>query len=302
MPELAIGIDLGGTKLKVGIVNRQGEILATEEHETPNSGLAILDKIEAICEPLISHWQPQAVGLGTPGLISFPEGKVLGCTPNLQDWEGRELKQLFSTKLSLPVLVDNDANAAAYGEWKAGGGKGLRDFILLTLGTGLGSGMIFESTLRRGFHTFGIGFGHIIVEHSGRWCNCGQQGCLETYVSGRGLYKTYRLLGGAAGVLGPEIFERAEQGEALACLAVEQTIDWLAAGVVSILNSLAPRRILLGGGLSRQGELRLLEPLRKRVRVIMSMPFDTPDLLQLALLGADAGMIGAALMALEETP
>lgn len=300
MNECAIGVDLGGTKIKVGVVNRQGKILAAQEIQTAVSGDEVLEQILSLCLPLIQAWKPIQIGVGTPGLISYPEGRVIGCSPNLKAWQGRELKTLLSQKLSTPVLVDNDANMATYGEWKIGSGKGLGDFVMLTLGTGLGSGIVLGGQLRRGFHVYGIGFGHTIVEHRGRWCNCGQQGCLETYVSGRGLYKTYRLLGGGSGVEGPQIFEFADAGDSAANEAVSLTLEYLAVGITSILNTLAPRTILLGGGMSRQGEKRLLLPLRRLVGVIMSMPFDTPEIIQLASLGADAGMIGAGLMALEE--
>jgi glucokinase len=298
----AIGVDLGGTKIKAGLIDHAGQILVSVSAPTPQtgSGQDILDALSTLCRELTPHEPIQAIGIGTPGLISFPEGQILGCTPNLRDWQGRHLRNYFEAVFQCPVVVDNDANAACFGEWKAGAGKGLSDMVMLTLGTGLGSGLVLKGNLSRGHHQLGVGFGHMIVAADGRACNCGQQGCLETYVSGKGLLKNYLLLGGDPQLRGPEIFERAEAEDKLAMAALKQFIDMLAIGLVNIFNTLAPERILLGGGISAQGEKRLLEPLRQKVEGIMSMPFNVPEAIQLAHLGPDAGMIGAGLMAIEE--
>lgn len=299
----SLGLDLGGTKIKAGLINCQGEVLASKEVPTPQTGrgVDILNALKQLLSHLTeTHPMPQCVGMGTPGLVDFDSGTILGCTPNLKDWQGRGLRQVLVDMLALPSWVDNDANAATFGEWKMGAGRGCRDFVLLTLGTGLGSGLVLRGALSRGHHQLGIGFGHLIVQgKQGRSCNCGQQGCLESYVSGKGIAKTYALLGGEPGLQGPAIFERAQQGERLAVDAVEETLDWLAIGVANILNTLAPERVLLGGGISRQGEKGLLEPLRAKVAGIMGMPFQKPEAIQIAQLGSDAGMIGAGLMALE---
>lgn len=299
----ALGLDLGGTKIKGGILNVEGKVLATHQMPTPQTGRGedILDALKELVETLTEFAPfPSCIGLGTPGLVDFKSGTILGCTPNLRDWQGRALGAALEGLFQLPSWVDNDANAATFGEWKMGAGKHCRDFVLLTLGTGLGSGLVLRGELSRGHHHLGIGFGHMLVQgKGGRWCNCGQQGCLESYVSGKGIAKSYALLGGNAGIEGPAIFERAEQGDVLATQAVDETLDWLAIGVANIFNTLAPERILLGGGISRQGEKRLLEPLRAKVAGIMGMPFQNPEAIQLAHLGSDAGMIGAGLMALE---
>jgi len=296
----AIGVDLGGTKIKAGIVTLKGQILAMNEIPTPTRGDEIFAAILSLCQALRETWQPSALGVGSPGQISFPDGVVKGCTPNLSAWNGRHLKAELETHLSIFTLVDNDANVACYGEWKMGAGKDLSEMVLLTLGTGLGSGIVSGGRLKRGWDSFGIGFGHMIVENQGRWCNCGQQGCLETYVSGKGLSKTYRLLGGEQALSGEQIFVRAHQGESQAVQAVAQTLTYLGVGVTNILNTLAPEAIILGGGISRQGEKQLLLPLIEKVKGIMGMPFERPEVLRLATLRADAGMVGAGLMALEE--
>lgn len=299
----ALGVDLGGTKILAGIILTNGEIHEVHEVPTPQTlnGQDILNSIDAVCSPLIQKYQVSAAGIGTPGLVSFPEGQILGCTPNLQDWEQRNLKEYFGKKWGLPVVVDNDANMATYGEWKIGKGLDLSSFVLLTLGTGLGSGCVMGGRLLRGHGELGVGWGHMIIEKQGRWCNCGQRGCLETYVSGKGLVKTFLLLGGQANVHGPEIFDLALKGHQIAQQAVDLTLDYLAVGLVNLLNGWAPQSILLGGGMSRQNEKILIKPLRKKVKGIMSMPFRYPEMLQIASLGSEAGMVGAGLMALEET-
>lgn len=294
-----IGIDLGGTKIKAGVISQNGQVMFASECATPADGEAILAAMIDICRPLCEQWEIAAVGLGSPGLIAYPSGEVLGCTPNLNAWQGRALKQDLSRALNKPVVVDNDANVACYGECAMGGHLGARLVIALTLGTGLGSGVMMAGKMHRGYGRFGIGFGHMIVEHRGRWCNCGQQGCLEAYVSGRGLSKTYSLLGGEV-LKGEQIFEQAAAGESLALAAVDNFLTYLAVGVSNILNTLAPEQLILGGGMSRQGEKRLLLPLKEKVKGIMGMPFEPDNVLSLAVLGADAGLIGAGLMALEE--
>jgi glucokinase len=301
MVNKAIGIDLGGTKIKAGVVDDLGQILLITETPTPQLGATILEKILELCRELTAQIPVQAIGIGTPGKVLFPEGTILGCTPNLADWQGRNLREALSGHLSSPIVVDNDANVACYAEWKVGSGKDLKDLVVLTLGTGLGSGQILKGELSRGHHGLGIGFGHMILEANGRFCNCGQRGCLETYVSGKGLVKNYLLMGGATKVAGPEIFAKADQGDRIASAAVDLFVEMLSVGIVNIFNTLAPERILLGGGISAQGEKRLLEPLRQKVKGIMGMPFGVPEAIQLAKLGPDAGMIGAGLLALDET-
>lgn len=302
MSELAIGIDLGGTKINAGIIDSEGHILELLSQSTPQTGRGqdILNTIENLCGKLQQNFSIRALGIGSPGLIDSAQGVIMGCTPNLADWQGRNLKAYFYSKFDCPVVVDNDANMACYGEWKKGAGNHFQDMVLLTLGTGLGSGIVTKGFLSRGHNHLGVGFGHMIIEAQGRHCNCGQQGCLESYVSGKGLVKTYLLLGGESGVKGEEIFERAESGDILARNAIDLFIRYLAIGVVNIFNTLAPQSIVIGGGISNQGEKRLLQPLKEAVMSIMSMPFQHPESLQIAQLGSDAGMIGAGLMALEE--
>jgi len=239
------------------------------------------------------------VGVGTPGLVSFPDGVILGCTPNLPEWEKRSLKYTLEERLGLAVVVDNDANVATWGEFRLGQRDPHRNMVLLTLGTGLGSGVVMHGEMMRGHHGLGIGFGHMIVEPAGRMCNCGQRGCLEAYVSGNGMLKGYRLRGGDLSVRGPEIFRRALEGDAVAYETYTEFIYYLAIGIANILNTLAPEYLVLGGGISAQGEKNLLFPVRQQIGAIMSMPFRFPDMVTLAHLGPSAGVIGAALLAMD---
>jgi glucokinase len=294
-----IGIDLGGTKIMAGVIDEKGQIIHQLEVDTPTEGDDVLASILSLCQRLKEDYPVGAIGLGTPGQIAFPEGVVLGCTPNLKNWEKRNLRQNLEDKVHLDVVVDNDANVATFAELKVGSGKGFKDFVLLTLGTGLGSGRVSGGQLSRGFHNLGIGYGHMIIEARGRYCNCGQQGCLESYVSGTGIVKTYRLKGGSLSVTSPEIFARAAAGEERAQETLAFTWEMLAIAVVNIFNTLAPEVILLGGGISRQGENVILAPLRANVAGIMGMPFEMPESIRLASLRSQAGMIGAGLMAFD---
>ncbi len=294
-----VGIDLGGTKILAGVMDEEGQVLEICERPTPTVGDAIFEALVDIVKHFQQHHEISAVGIGTPGQVSFPDGKILGCTPNLKQWQGRELGKGLSSAVQCGVRVDNDANTATIAELKVGSGLGLSDFVMLTLGTGLGSGNVSGGRLSRGYHDLGIGYGHMIVERQGRYCNCGQQGCLEAYVSGKGIQKTYRLKGGAFNVTSPDIFRRALQGEPLAQETLDLTLDMLATGIVNIFNTVAPQAVILGGGISRQGENVLLNPLREKVAGIMGMPFQTPQSICLAALGSDAGMIGAGLLAFD---
>ncbi len=295
-----IGIDLGGTKIMAGVIDAEGQIVHQLEEETPVQGDDILAALIGLCERLKEQYNVQAIGLGTPGQIAYPEGIVLGCTPNLKNWEKRSLRQNLEEKVHLNVIVDNDANVATFAELKVGSGKGFSDFVLLTMGTGLGSGRVSGGQICRGHHNLGIGYGHMIIEARGRHCNCGQQGCLESYVSGTGIVKTYRLKGGALNLTSPEIFARAAAGEDRAQETLDFTWQMLAIAVVNIFNTLAPETVLLGGGISRQGENVILAPLRAKVAGIMGMPFETPEAIRLASLRSQAGMIGAGLMAFDQ--
>lgn len=301
MMRSAIGVDLGGTKLHVAVVQESGEILAQTRVPTPiqQGGNSILDLLTLEIQSLLKQFGDLPVGVGTPGLVAFPDGDILGCTPNLPGWEGRSLRAALQACLGVPVVVDNDANVAAWGEYRLGIGKQSQHFVLLTLGTGLGSGVIANGQLMRGHHGLGIGFGHMIVQAQGRMCNCGQQGCLEAYVSGNGLLKGYRLRGGDLSCKGPDIFNLAIQGERKARETVNEFIDMLAVGCTNILNTLAPEHLVLGGGISSQGEKHLLKPVQQRIGAIMSMPLQNPEIISLAQLGSSAGVVGAALLALD---
>jgi glucokinase len=297
----AIGVDLGGTKLYLAVVDSEAHIREEIRLPTPveQGGDAILELLSAELEKLIARHPVTSIGIGTPGLVDFPSGTILGCTPNLPGWEKRSLREVLQHRLQKPVVVDNDANVAAWGEYCHSFRTQASSLVMLTLGTGLGSGMIWNDHLLRGHRQLGIGFGHMIVEPRGRMCNCGQQGCLEAYVSGNGLLKGYRLRGGATAVKGPEIFIRAAQGETAARATVTEFLDLLALGIVNILNTLAPEYLVLGGGISQQGEEILLQPVRERIGAIMGMPFRFPEMVTLARLGPSAGVIGAALLALK---
>lgn len=295
----SIGIDLGGTKILAGVIDEQGMVLAQNEIKTPERGDDIVAAIVSLCEALQHTHTVDTIGIGTPGQVSFPEGVILGCTPNLKDWEKRALRQELQQKVQGSVWVDNDAQVATFAELKCGSGKGFSDFVLLTLGTGLGSGLVSGGRLNRGHYNLGIGYGHMIVQAQGRFCNCGQQGCLETYVSGTGVQKTYRLKGGDPRFSSVDIFKQAVEGDVLALQTLDFTWHMLAVGLVNIFNTFAPEAVLLGGGISRQGENVILAPLRAKVKGIMGMPFKTPESIRLATFGAQAGMIGAGLMALD---
>jgi len=298
----ALGIDLGGTKIHFGVIDAQGNIIDAYKKKTPIQigGQGILDLIIHEAKAILKSHGDMPVGLGTPGLVSYPEGRILGCTPNLPEWNNLQLKKRLKNALNVPIHIDNDANTATWGEFKAGRGQGLEHFVLLTLGTGLGSGIIFNKQLKRGFSGFGIGFGHMIIQPQGRFCNCGQQGCLEAYVSGNGLQKTFQLKGGDLTQKGPDIFKLASQGDSRAKDSIQEMLFSLSLGLSNILNTIAPQKVFIGGGLAEQGEKQIIHPLISNIKAIMSMPFQETNIIQLAQLSSNAGLIGAALLAMDE--
>ena len=302
---LALGLDLGGTKVLAGLVRSDGSVLRTWRFPTPalSGGSAIMQALVDASQEAVASLPPseraalRGIGVSSAGHIDHRTGAVVYCTPNLPGWSGMpiaaNLRAAFPD-LSLTVVADNDGNAATYGEAWCGGGRGISDLVMMTLGTGLGGGIIVDGQLLHGSRAGGAEIGHTILVPDGLPCNCGQNGCLESYVSGTALGKA----AARAGFWDPapsshQLFQMARAGDNQAMGLIRAMADHLGSAIVTIINFLDPERILLGGGVGEQGDI-LLPLVREAVDRRYGERGWESGRVRMAELGEKAGMIGAA--------
>jgi glucokinase len=300
---MILGIDIGGTTSKLGLVHH-GQVIArariaTEGHADDR---AFTDALAQAAHELIrSKDLPplQAVGIGAPNANQLTG--IIEMAPNLPWKYDVPLARMMADRLGVPAVLGNDANAAALGEWRYGAGQGFRDLLVVTLGTGVGSGFIVNGQLVLGSAGNAGELGHVIMDVNGRACTCGRRGCLEAYVSIRGMRQTYAELSGvtegqgilsATGVL--PIAEAARSGDAAALATFERTVGWLAVGLANAVCATGPGRIVLFGGIARNGEL-LMAPLRERFHeALLNIYRGRVDITVSALPDDDAALLGAA--------
>lgn len=306
----SIGVDVGGTKVLGGVVDTDGSILARARRDTPAQGGAELTQaIADVARELMDGFAVESVGISAAGFVSS-DRKTMLATPNIAGWDGVNLDQELSALIGLSIVIENDANAAAWGEARFGAGRAEDHLMLLTIGTGIGGGIVTDGELYRG--AFGIAgeFGHMRVAPEGRLCGCGARGCFEQYASGSALLRHARegvsasgetgrnLLslgdGTVAGMTGEHITDAAREGDAVALAAFDTTAQWLGAGIASLSVLLDPACVIIGGGVIDAGEI-LLAPTRAAVE--RYMPFagkhPTPRIIA-AQLGNEAGLVGVA--------
>lgn len=308
-PGLAIGVDVGGTKVAAGVVDEAGTVLARTRRPTPGSSARFVeDTIAAVVADLRKDHQVEAVGIGAAGFVDADRATVM-FAPNLY-WRDEPLRAEVGRRIGLPVVVENDANAAAWAEYRFGAGQGQNFLVLVTIGTGVGGGMVLGGELFRGNHGAGAEFGHMQVCRDGRRCGCGQKGCWEQYCSGRALLHEAREiadvqpargrrlleLGGGEleGIAGPEVTQAAREGDpaALACFA--EVGYWLGQGLADLASLLDPGMFVIGGGVADAGEL-LLAPARRVFNSVLPAGSHRPHpQICLARLGNEAGLVGAA--------
>ncbi|SHJ33244.1 glucokinase [Geosporobacter subterraneus DSM 17957] len=316
---MLIGVDLGGTNIKVGIVNQEGHILFQNSRATipsrPYQSI-VQDIIEQIEEGMMqinrSVSEIHSIGIGIPGIAEQQTGKVIYCT-NLS-WYDVPIGKMLRDHFNKPVFVENDATVAALAESVSGSTKGLANSVFLTLGTGVGGGIIINHKAYSGSHGAGSEIGHTIVGENFYACNCGRNGCLETFASATAMirYAQKRLREGAQGrelldmvegnienITAKAIFDCAQKGDRLAIEVVDRTIKYLAIGIANIHNMLDPDCITIGGGVSKAGDA-LLIPLREAVKKLtFCKSVDYGDI-TLAQLGNEAGIIGAAFLGVHQ--
>jgi glucokinase len=306
---LACGIDVGGTKIAGGVVDDAGSVLEELQVTSPATDAhAIEAAIGKLVTELATRHQIEAVGVGAAGYIDKSRSVVL-FAPNLA-WRDLDLKADLESTLGLPVVVENDANAAAWGEFQFGAGHDVDDLLLVTVGTGVGGGVVLDGSLYRGAFGVGAEIGHMRVVPGGIRCGCGNRGCFEMYASGSALVREARTAARAGSLLaadlvdraggdvdaitGPLITESARAGDPFALEQLASVGRWLGEGIASLAAVLDPAVVVIGGGVSAADDL-LLDPVRQAFSTQLTGRGHRPMLeIRKARLGNRAGLIGAA--------
>ncbi|MDX6199249.1 MAG: glucokinase [Actinomycetota bacterium] len=304
-----IGVDVGGTKVAAGVVDDEGKVLVSTRRPTPSeSPKHVEETIEAVVTELRREYDVEAVGIGAAGFVDAARSTVL-FAPNLV-WRGEPLRDDVARRVGLPVVVENDANAAAWAEFRFGAGRDARDLVCVTVGTGIGGGIVLDGALYRGRFGIGAEFGHMRVVPNGRRCGCGQSGCWEQYCSGRALLREAReiadvwpdygarllALGGGEpeGIESFEVTQAAREGDPAAVACFEEMGMWLGQGLADLAAVLDPALFVVGGGVADAGEL-LLAPARRVFAEQLTGGTHRPIAeIRVAELGNEAGMVGAA--------
>jgi glucokinase len=303
---VVIGVDLGGTNLRTALVSQNGEIVDKVKEPTHASdGHArvvrkLIENIKAqLNSALRNGTKISAVGVGAPGVIHADTGVVVK-SPNFPDWNNLPLKKELEAALALPVSIENDANAAALGEQWRGAAQGITSMIFLTLGTGVGGGIVLDGRIWPGADGMAGEIGHMTIIPDGRRCGCGNTGCLEMYASSRGIVMTYQERSSRVKVITSEdIYQAARRGDMLAGDVMKDMGRLLGIGIANLINIFNPEMIVIGGGVKDAWSLfidatckeikkRAFEYPAARTRIVPSM------------LGDDAGMIGAAALAFQK--
>ena len=297
-----LAIDLGGTNTKSGIVSREGELLHTAVVPTPAGGgrQVLIDHLKSVARQcMLTARQkgitPSALGIATAGWVDFYTGRVVYATENLPGWTGTPIATELEEATGLPVAVENDANALALAERQFGVGRTVRDFVCLTLGTGVGGGCVIGGGLNRGPHFFANALGHITLVPDGHPCTCGKRGCLEAYANASALL---RFAGGRFKDAG-EVIAAAQAGNAAASEAIRALAGHLAAGVVSIIQILDPEMIILSGGIVENNPL-LLQHFQNGLKSGVPVWKHRRIQVQVSRLGYFSGVLGAVAAVLEK--
>ena len=309
-----LGIDIGGTAVKLGLFTEAGEVCHTESYsvcfdgyETPILKTVIKSIEEFLWDAVVKPEDLEAIGVSATGAIQTYEGIVAGTAGHIKNWEGSKIKEELEHCFQRPVFVLNDANAAALGELWLGAARGKSNVVTLTIGTGVGGGIIVNSRILLGADGFAGELGHSIIQCEGEPCSCGNRGCLEHYGSTSALVRQVqdkirsREISGISPeeVDGKRIFAEIRSGNAAMKDVLDHWISYIAAGVVGLIHIFNPEMVLIGGGVSAQKEL-FVDKLRKEV-LERAMPHFTEHLeIKAAELTNEAGMAGAVCYCIQE--
>jgi glucokinase len=302
----AIGIDLGGTQVRAGLVDRSGKLIARESMLTDRMGgpQAVVEQIGLLVDKIIVT-KPECmiagIGVSAPGPLDAETGHILEIA-TLKGWENTPIVEMLEARLGQNVAIENDGLAAALGEWRYGAGKGLTHFVYVTVSTGIGGGVVADGRLLRGRRGMACHVGHMSIDPNGPRCGCGNPGCWEAIASGTALARRAQvaMMGDPASTLhsGPQpidagaIFAAARHGDGTALKLVNEEARWLGIGLVNLLHLYSPEKIVLGGGLS-QGLDLMRAGIEAEIAAHAMVPFRTVSVVS-AGLGGDSGIIGAA--------
>ncbi len=311
-PVLAIGLDVGGTKIAGGVVAADGTVVERmPAFPTPpeDAAATLTVLLRVISELRARHPDVEAIGVGAAGLVEWPRGYIRWAPNNV--YRALPLRELLSEATGLPVIVDNDANTAAWAEARLGAGASYMAF--LTIGTGLGGGLILGGQLYRGTTGIGAEVGHIAVDPDGPYeCGCGNVGCLEAVASGTALGRYGReaaagqgsllaeMAGGAANVTGETVFKAAQAGDEAACSLFARLGRWLGIGIASLVNLFDFELIVIGGGVAAAGDLLLVPARASFEQFVFARAHRQLPAIAFARLGSEAGWVGSAILALDE--
>lgn len=310
-----IGIDLGGTNIAAAIVSEEGKILIKESIPThrERSDEEIIKAMAELSVSLIEKAgmdksQIHSIGIGSPGMVDSEKGTLIYA--NNLNFRNSSVAKVFQRYFNVPVYLENDANAAAFGEYESGAGKKYRDMVAVTLGTGVGGGIIIDGKIISGSFGGGGEIGHAVILADGDECSCGRKGCWESYSSATGLIKhakqiainhpeslLNKLVKGDLDKMNAKIpFDAAQKGDTWATMLIDDYIKYLAIGLTNVIHYLQPQVIVLGGGVSKQGD-NLIIPLQQKIEkeIYGGKEFFKTEI-KIAELGNEAGIIGAAML------
>lgn len=302
-----IGIDIGGTKIAAGVVDQAGSVLARTIRPTdPEDPVGIEASVVDCIRELRDDHQVAGVGVAAAGFISADRERVL-FAPNIA-WRDHPLAQRIRAQVNLPVAIENDANAAAWAEYRFGAGAGHRDMVMLTLGTGLGGAIVSDGHLIRGAFGAGAELGHVKINPGGHRCGCGHEGCWEAYVSGTALQKAARAavvaypdvastlltLAAASKIKGVHVTQAARQGDPLAVQLLQRLGWWLGYGLATMTAAVDPGIVVLGGGIASDADLFLPAARAAYLDNLSGRGFRGVPEFAVARLGNEAGIVGAA--------
>lgn len=306
---LAVGIDIGGTKVKAGVIDEDGQVLESVLRDTPStSPRQVEETIADIVTDMRQRHYIVALGIGAAGFIDSTRSTVL-FSPHLA-WRNEPLRDAVRRRVNLATVVDNDANCAAWAEWRFGAAQNETSLVCVTLGTGIGGGMVFNGQVHRGKHGIGGEFGHMQMVKDGHQCECGNRGCWEQYASANALAREARRVARAGGpeaegilrqvdgdidaITGLMVSTLATEGDETCVRIITEMGDWLGVGIANLAAAIDPGTFVIGGGVSAAGDLLLTPTVAAFRRSLTGRGFRPEARVVLAHLGNQAGMIGAA--------
>lgn len=304
-----VGVDLGGTSFKVGLIEvESGKIIRKAEEKTlvEEGGEKIVKRMAVTITKITDGYDLLGIGIGSPGSIDHDRG-IVRFSPNFPNWINFELGGNLSKLLDKPVYVENDANSFVLGEKWFGAGKGYNHIVGITLGTGVGGGVISHGMLITGKDGIGTELGHVIIDPNGPQCGCGDYGCLEAFASATAIKRMAwegkkkfpeSIIFDSEHIDGKVVFDAAKAGDMLGQLIVEKVVNALAVGISNFIHIFNPEVVVVGGGISRAGDI-LFEPLEKRVEHLVMPSFKGTYKIVQSPLVEEAGILGAASIVLQ---